>query len=1029
MGNLLGEPFDPYVLNEIKNRQKISGAGYNGTPRTLDQVNYLNNRNSWVKLASSVSVIDPLRLKNLGIPSDSTQYQNSELAKNAVLFNGTTKINTENKSGSYTFRSGVTTTNSLFSSTPSYGLGGTDQGLSPAPGIKSVSVECINRGSIRKATIQLTAYNKFQFELIELLYLRLGYTMMLEWGWDKYLNPETNEIESVGNTLIENFWFTPDTMSQSSIISKIEEIRNTYNGNCDGFFGKVRNFSWSFNSDGSYNITLDLITVGDVIESLQANGNSNATKVNLDELSKPYEKLKTSSLVKTSNNSYLNQWLFSLIPQIEWQSQWQSDYGYLMDGYYSSNGTTITKSVSGGSLSTTTSEDKKYIQLTSPPPPQYKYFITFERLLKEIQNKVIPSITEPKEEPLLFIDIDADINIMKVVYNQISIDPKICLTRPYELKDYGYSKNFKRLKNFIEPLPDDKGYYGKILNIYLNFEFIVKCLNSNLDKEGNLSIFRFLESICNGINTSFSNISNLSPVIREDKTITIIDENPIPGVNENAPTTLEVYGYNPFNKTSNFVRDISFNTKLSPKTAAQISIGATADGASVKDIEGTAFQKWNIGLQDRFSVKIKDQDNSLNSKEQLEQYEIQEQNLKNKLTKVWRSQSNTLKSQIKNIIATTSQYLPNFYGYALQNLKPGDLTPKTFNYEGYFYNKKTLPEFLNLAVPRERNKLSTPQNTDVTPTDWFEYLEQAYMAMGDNSFYPSCNGTYITQGKDLFKQYINGVANNNFISNGSSSGNIGFIPLEFDLKLDGISGIKIYQQLKINQDFLPSNYNRSLNFLIKGVNHKIEDNNWETSLSTLSTSNIEDQQKTFIPKPSTPIIEETDRKRFNPLTLHTSLKGKTHIKKFESFRGIPYDDANPNVKLLATTPIEGTLTIGYGFTSSSLGRKIKFDEVMSKSEADRIFDQIILPFEQIVKNTITVPLTQGEFDALVSIVYNAGSIGNTSAGKPTPLESTLNARDYISASLIIPEYRITSGGKIFQGLQRRRKLEQDLFLS
>ena len=39
----------------------------------------------------------------------------------------------------------------------------------------------------------------------------------------------------------------------------------------DGILGKISNFKWTFNPDGTYNITLDVISLGDVIESLKLN--------------------------------------------------------------------------------------------------------------------------------------------------------------------------------------------------------------------------------------------------------------------------------------------------------------------------------------------------------------------------------------------------------------------------------------------------------------------------------------------------------------------------------------------------------------------------------------------------------------------------------------------------------------------------------------------------------------------------------------------------------------------------------------
>ena len=65
---------------------------------------------------------------------------------------------------------------------------------------------------------------------------------------------------------------------------------------------------------------------------------------------------------------------------------------------------------------------------------------------------------------------------------------------------------------------------------------------------------------------------------------------------------------------------------------------------------------------------------------------------------------------------------------------------------------------------------------------------------------------------------------------------IGFIPFNLKVSMDGLSGIKIYNRLKVNTNFLPSNYDKTLDFIVTGVNHQISDNKWTTSLETLATS-------------------------------------------------------------------------------------------------------------------------------------------------------------------------------------------------
>ena len=64
------------------------------------------------------------------------------------------------------------------------------------PGIVDMDFKCLNRGSIKKASLNIKAHNKNQFDVIDVLYLRLGYSVFLEWGYDKYLDNK-NEIQRI----------------------------------------------------------------------------------------------------------------------------------------------------------------------------------------------------------------------------------------------------------------------------------------------------------------------------------------------------------------------------------------------------------------------------------------------------------------------------------------------------------------------------------------------------------------------------------------------------------------------------------------------------------------------------------------------------------------------------------------------------------------------------------------------------------------------------------------------------------------
>ena len=46
MGNIIGEPINGEILKQVKNRQKLQGAGYNSesVKRDPEVLNYLNNK-------------------------------------------------------------------------------------------------------------------------------------------------------------------------------------------------------------------------------------------------------------------------------------------------------------------------------------------------------------------------------------------------------------------------------------------------------------------------------------------------------------------------------------------------------------------------------------------------------------------------------------------------------------------------------------------------------------------------------------------------------------------------------------------------------------------------------------------------------------------------------------------------------------------------------------------------------------------------------------------------------------------------
>jgi hypothetical protein len=168
----------------------------------------------------------------------------------------------------YTGRSGIARNGSILNNN-AYGLGGLEFGIRAMPGIISATTKSENRGSLRTTTIQIKAWNRVQFEIIDLLYLRLGYSILFEFGNTIYFENDGTLIKDLPKSLEDTFLAGKYTVS--SILKKIQEFRIASNGNYDAVYGKVVNFSWQFLEDGSYDITVIIRSVGDVIESLKTN--------------------------------------------------------------------------------------------------------------------------------------------------------------------------------------------------------------------------------------------------------------------------------------------------------------------------------------------------------------------------------------------------------------------------------------------------------------------------------------------------------------------------------------------------------------------------------------------------------------------------------------------------------------------------------------------------------------------------------------------------------------------------------------
>ena len=773
------------------------------------------------------------------------------------------------------------------------------------PGIESATIKTLDRGSIKRASVVIKVHNRLQFDIIDMLYLRLGYTIMLEWGDSHYLdnNNKSNPVSKMGNTLIENFWFRQQTGTNNTfeILQKIEDERKKYSASYDALFGRVVNFSWTFNPDASYTVNLDILSMGDVIESLKTNIPVHSFYTQDGEKDKEDENIIIANKYKSTIGYLFNQFQYpfevppteeSLNLPIPTSDTRRKENGFTLQDYISTtfvaqeitvksidNKDIYPDNIIGQALSyefvksfklfpiydeqNTNNEpgtikwnkavipitprssfpkgmagreefnqalDKRNSDAMKPPidyirmafmPPEFSYYVRFGAFLTVLEETVLTYHNNDPNQPSVKFDNKVIDNLMYFVPNMVSIDPKVCLISNDQFKQTSKEGNlFANTANVmpeIEPFIYRNGdnSYGMIMNIYLNFGFILQQLNK-VDKDDNVYLQDFLKNICNGINSSLGRVNNLFPKIDPKTNIySIYDETALPGKSKlpdnifpksSLPKEIgrfNLYGYSIGGKgktpknSSNFVHKVGITTSVTPEYATMITIGATANGEVVGE-NATAFSKWNVGIKDRFNTNI------TTSKRVAGQ---------NSLTPQQRKQ-NKYKAINRNYFSATAARVDgdNLIYLGLSKLGP-NMVNRTLFYSD-FGGRLGQDE---VGSPERRFTSTTARNYKI-------------------------DSEVVSSNKQIFSAYYKQLQNRAAINTSKSSGDIGFLPFKLQLDMDGISGLRIYNKIDVDPGFLPSNYSRrkfsdpnTLEFLVTDITHTIRNNQWITSIDSIAS--------------------------------------------------------------------------------------------------------------------------------------------------------------------------------------------------
>ena len=1005
MSNIVGEDHLDYVKNQITARQEILGK----TTRGPEDIVWQNNRNGWIRLISSVDIADEDVLKydetnNIDrlVSNSGSEFRNeylglegyggNQLSKELILQGGALNYDQP--------KFGVANNNSnLPNSNFNYGFGGNEFGLKPMPGITSFSLKTYNKGSLRKAQLQITAHNRNQFQYLDSVYLRLGYTMLLEWGNTKFPIKENNgsiryatqaDISSL--SLKDEFLdFSDNDLGSSYFYTRIEELREQSQGNYDGFLGQVVNFSWDFTKEGTYQITLDLISIGSVVESLKINTNIDSIKYpnppnqsknesNDPDVKRPsslevfIDVATTISFISINNPGLPFQDFFkdSFTEEESEALQIPQNFG---------EETRIEPSPYNGfdpkTINVPFGLTMTYDNFFNEEKVVRKHYLRLKTLLDFINTKLLLYDRNSKSS---FITIDTSLDTF--CYSNgysFSGDPsKMVNQLEITIKDENISTQTlpSKCARFHDKL-EDNTLVGRVMNLYFERDYLKNLIKDKTNEDGDLFLYDFLKSITNSINSLLGGVNKLNVRLVEKKVegkeifipsspipikgppqikevLEIYDEVPFKKIDTNP--VFNIYGFNPnesktietTDKDGNpaqntitynggsFITDFSLQTKITKELSTQIAIGAQATGRAVGE-DATVFSKWNIGLVDRIIPSKLDID---------------------------KAKQSSASSRVDFI------ELKKTYIEFLRNLKITEEEPDESNSKVKYYN--ILP--INL--------ISTSNET------------------------PS-----FIKFKTIQKQFFKKVLAYDAERKGITTPFIGFIPINLSLTMDGLSGIRIFDKLTVNSKFLPKNYTDTLNFIITSLDHKFEQNKWVTQVGTLSVPKLFDKTPEVVTKnildealetskgeeirgirgskdiPSYFVLNNRRLTKLNNRTGYLALDYQTESSKFRDFKPERVSDLetevlqyyNPLVQNNFREFLKGLLKIlptGYEFRINSVVRSFG--------------DQIRINLESEKQKDINPSLSSMHLwgTAIDIAIYEAGSIDNSNnllygKGKPS----------------------------------------------
>jgi hypothetical protein len=624
--NIAGTPFQPFVSKQIEKRKELIKK----ENRSSSDLQWLTNKNVWIRISSGADVDND---------NPNFEEKGQGLARKYILQGGLLKLNIQESGDTYSLRSGI-------GPDDAYGIGGNDFGYSPMPGLTNLSIKTGGKlGTLREATFEFTCYNRRQLDIMSALYMRLGFSVLVEWGHIPYIN---NEGQLETNPLPLPFF---GVNTKEELIEQIQKNRVKHSGNYDALWGTIKNFTYSLEGNGTFKCQVQLVGAGDILESLKINQSGNKKVEDVPSTSETSIYATISDKNKSLLNEALYEYykavadknfkeLFSINGSVEFLTLVESYLKKLNISFY----------LNGNSFNWGKNEElqrKGYhysivpklnvpqgnggndvIDIPDISSPNYY----FSRLIASYQiddNKVGNNVEEPGleqayitlghllllimatgglydrkdniDKPYIIVDVNSETNRCYTFPGHCSLDPTVCLIGSQELPYKIKSTVFDKLKEnypFYDSSEPELG--GRFMWTLVNIEYVTTILKkySSNDPKGNVYFVDFLKDILDGISKACGGFNEFRIVPDDDsRCIRIFDDRVSSTYNYEVTkyTTIPVLG------KESIVYDFSYSSKISPQTAAQIVIAAQAKDNIKNNKDALAFSHLSEGLTNRLS--------------------------------------------------------------------------------------------------------------------------------------------------------------------------------------------------------------------------------------------------------------------------------------------------------------------------------------------------------------------------------------------------------------------------------------------